>query len=240
MYNKWHETELERWLSDHDIPYPTPADRKDLESLVEKNWDQYTVTPYKNWDTADLSAYLRERGKETKAEAEATKDNLLHQVEANWYESEENAQHAWESVKDWILDTWTESQLKAFADKHGIPGTFPTTLPPLASITSSLTLFLQSHSRANVILFSKKLARVTRMLLKSSAKPPPILEIGCTRPGLSPISRNGLIPMASLRRSPRLETDLLLPFAVTLALPISRHSHKPPVPPPAHKLRMRP
>ncbi|KAG9571229.1 hypothetical protein KCU77_g3947, partial [Aureobasidium melanogenum] len=29
-YNKWHETELERWLSDHDVPYPTPADRKDL------------------------------------------------------------------------------------------------------------------------------------------------------------------------------------------------------------------
>ncbi len=32
-YNKWHETELERWLSDHDVPYPTPADRRDLEKL---------------------------------------------------------------------------------------------------------------------------------------------------------------------------------------------------------------
>ena len=43
MYNKWHETELERWLSDHDIPYPTPADRKDLENLVKDNWQTYVV-----------------------------------------------------------------------------------------------------------------------------------------------------------------------------------------------------
>lgn len=44
-YNKWHETELERWLSDHDIPYPTPADRKDLENLVKTNWQAQIVDP---------------------------------------------------------------------------------------------------------------------------------------------------------------------------------------------------
>jgi hypothetical protein len=44
-YNKWHETELERWLSDHDIPYPTPADRKDLETLVKANWQAKVVDP---------------------------------------------------------------------------------------------------------------------------------------------------------------------------------------------------
>ena len=46
-YNKWHETELERWLSDHEIPYPAPADRKDLESLVKDNWQQKVVDPFK-------------------------------------------------------------------------------------------------------------------------------------------------------------------------------------------------
>lgn len=45
VYNKWHETELERWLSDHDIPYPTPADRKDLENLVKENWQAKVVEP---------------------------------------------------------------------------------------------------------------------------------------------------------------------------------------------------
>jgi hypothetical protein len=44
-YNKWHETELERWLSDHNIPYPTPADRKDLENLVKANWQGKVVDP---------------------------------------------------------------------------------------------------------------------------------------------------------------------------------------------------
>ena len=50
-YNKWHETELERWLSDHDIPYPTPADRKDLENLVKSNWQSKIQAPI--GDTAD-------------------------------------------------------------------------------------------------------------------------------------------------------------------------------------------
>lgn len=121
VYNKWHETELQRWLTDHDIPYPMPADRKDLESLVEKNWNDNIITPYKNWDSAQLSAYLQSKGNDAKGGAEATKDSLLEQVKAHWYETEENAHKAWSTVGDWILDTWTESQLKAFADKHGIP-----------------------------------------------------------------------------------------------------------------------
>lgn len=44
-YNKWHETELERWLSDNDVPYPAPADRKDLENLVKENWQAKVVDP---------------------------------------------------------------------------------------------------------------------------------------------------------------------------------------------------
>lgn len=55
-YNKWHETELERWLSDHDIPYPTPADRKDLENLVKSNWnDKVTVPVHETADQASQS-----------------------------------------------------------------------------------------------------------------------------------------------------------------------------------------
>ncbi|KAK6205990.1 hypothetical protein LQW54_008055 [Pestalotiopsis sp. IQ-011] len=120
-YNKWHETELERWLSDNDVPYPTPADRKDLENLIQKNWENYAVSPYKNWDSDKLSAYLKQKGIETKEGAEANKDSLLTQVQNSWYETEDTAQNAWTSTKDWILDSWTDSQLKAFADKHGIP-----------------------------------------------------------------------------------------------------------------------
>jgi hypothetical protein len=79
------------------------------------------VSPYRSWDSADLSAFLQARGSKAASEAEATKDSLVEQVKANWYETEDNAQQAWTNIRDWILDTWTESQLKAFADKHGIP-----------------------------------------------------------------------------------------------------------------------
>jgi len=120
-YNKWHETELERWLSDHNVPYPTPADRKELEKLVQKNWESQVVSPYKEWDTAKLGEYLKLKGIETKDSAAASKDSLLSQVQGNWYETEDKAQSAWGNVKDWILDTWTDSQLKSFCDHHGIP-----------------------------------------------------------------------------------------------------------------------
>ncbi|KAI0380652.1 hypothetical protein F5Y04DRAFT_95820 [Hypomontagnella monticulosa] len=126
-YNKWHETELERWLSDHDIPYPTPADRKDLENLIQKNWDNYAVTPYKNWDSDKLTTYLQSKGVETKESAKSNKDALVSQVANAWYETEDKAQTAWTNVQDWILDTWTDSSLKAFADKHGIPVPQPRT-----------------------------------------------------------------------------------------------------------------
>lgn len=120
-YNKWHETELERWLSDHDVPYPSPADRKDLEDSIQKNWDAYAVAPYKNWDTEKLQSYLKQKGVEAKDGADATRDTLISQVQNSWYETEDKAHESWANAKDWILDTWTDSQLKAFADKNGIP-----------------------------------------------------------------------------------------------------------------------
>ncbi|CAJ2512641.1 Uu.00g007600.m01.CDS01 [Anthostomella pinea] len=120
-YNKWHETELERWLSDHDVPYPSPADRKDLENLIEKNWENNAVAPYKNWDTEKLTSYLKQKGVDTKDAAGSSKDSLISQVAGSWYETEDKAQSSWTSAKDWILDTWTDSALKSFADKHGIP-----------------------------------------------------------------------------------------------------------------------
>ncbi|KAH9904085.1 hypothetical protein F4778DRAFT_80738 [Xylariomycetidae sp. FL2044] len=126
-YNKWQENELERWLSDHDIPYPTPADRKDLIDLIQKNWDENAVAPYKRWDTNKLNAYLKSKGVETKDAAASNKDALVNQVSSTWYETEDKAQSAWSSVQDWIFDTWTESSLKAFADKHGIPVPQPRT-----------------------------------------------------------------------------------------------------------------
>jgi len=121
FYNKWHETELERWLSDHNIPYPTPADRKDLENLVKKNWNDQVVTPYNSWETPQLQSYLKLKGYQAKDSTVKNKDSLIQQVKNYWTETEDSVAQAYGSTKDWIFDSWTDSQLKAFADKHSIP-----------------------------------------------------------------------------------------------------------------------
>jgi len=120
-YNKWHETELERWLSDNNVPYPTPADRKDLEDLVKTNWNDYVITPYNKWDTNQMSKYLASKGEEIKKGTEKNKDALVAQIKASWSDTEDKTNDAYVTSRDWIFDTWSESQLKAFADRNGIP-----------------------------------------------------------------------------------------------------------------------
>lgn len=121
VYNKWHETELERWLDDYNIPHPKAADRKDLEDLVSKHWNDKVVTPYNTWDPRSLSNYLIIRGHEAKKGTEDDVKLLVEQVKVYWTETEDSANNAYSNIKDWFFDTWTDSQLKAFADKHGIP-----------------------------------------------------------------------------------------------------------------------
>jgi len=91
-------------LSDHNVPYPTPADRKDLENIVKDNWQSKVATPYNDFDVAQLQSVLKQKGVETKDTAAANKDSLVAQVKNVWYETEDKAEDAWSSVKDWIFD----------------------------------------------------------------------------------------------------------------------------------------
>lgn len=104
-YNKWHETELERWLSDHSIPYPTPSDRKDLQDLVQKNWEDNVVKPYNSWDTNQLQNYITSQGQQVAKGAEKSKDSLLKQVTGLWAETVDQANSAYVSVENWLFDT---------------------------------------------------------------------------------------------------------------------------------------
>ncbi|KAL7779867.1 hypothetical protein CFE70_009884 [Pyrenophora teres f. teres 0-1] len=121
VYDKWHETELERWLSDHGVPHPSPSDRKNLQSTVKANWNDKVVSPYTSWDVPTLTNYLSLKGQQAKKGTEKDAKSLAEQVKVYWTETEDSANQAYGSVKDWIFDSWSDSQLKAFADKHGIP-----------------------------------------------------------------------------------------------------------------------
>jgi hypothetical protein len=51
-----------------------------------------------------LSSYLSAKGVEAKETAAANTDGLVAQVKNYWYETEDKAEDAWSSVKDWIFD----------------------------------------------------------------------------------------------------------------------------------------
>lgn len=119
-YNKWHETELERWLSDNNIPYPKAADRKDMEDLVAKNWNDYVVEPYNKWSPEQLYAYLSAKGKAAASDADDTAESLIAKVKESWFGTADSANKAMADAKEWALDSWSDSQLKALCDRNGI------------------------------------------------------------------------------------------------------------------------
>ncbi|KAM5430684.1 hypothetical protein McanMca71_005240 [Microsporum canis] len=143
VYNQWHETELERWLSDHDVPYPSPADRKDLEELVKTNWESYVVAPasrtaeevsgsfndakewiFESWSDSQLKAFLDRHG--IPCPQPKKRDTLLSTARRNY---ESIAQTLGQSVNypgNWLYEHWSESELKEYLDSHGFPVPQPT------------------------------------------------------------------------------------------------------------------
>lgn len=51
---------------------------------MKNNWESKVASPYKEWDTAQLSSYLKQKGVETKDSAAENKDGLIAQVKSYW------------------------------------------------------------------------------------------------------------------------------------------------------------
>jgi hypothetical protein len=153
-YNKWHETELERWLSDHDVPYPTPADRKDLENLVKQNWQAKVVDPvsstgkqasdktsdhygsvkdwiFDSWTESSLKAFLDHHN--VPAPQPRNRDSLLAAARQNYDSIAKKANEYAHYPGDWLYSSWSESELKEFLDERGIPVPQPTTRDKLVA-----------------------------------------------------------------------------------------------------------
>lgn len=143
-YNKWHETELERWLSDHDVPYPTPADRKDLENLVKSNWQQKVVDPlastgdsandgygsvkdwiFDSWTESSLKSFLDHN--KIPSPQPRTRDSLLTSARQNYDAIAKKSGEYAAYPGNWLYTSWSESDLKEFLDARGLPSPQPTT-----------------------------------------------------------------------------------------------------------------
>ena len=105
---------------------------------MKTNWQAAVESPYLNWDPKHLQKHLEHQGVEIKKGMVKNKDELQNKVKSSWQETSDSADQAYSNVKDWIFDryvtaktrafrhtnnptSWTDSQLKAFCDKHGIP-----------------------------------------------------------------------------------------------------------------------
>lgn len=79
------------------------------------------VTPYHEWEPAQIKAYLNTKGSKISDSTADNKNSLLKSIKSTWTETTDTANSAYSDVREWIFDSWSDSQLKAFADKHGIP-----------------------------------------------------------------------------------------------------------------------
>ena len=86
------------------MPYPTPADRKDLSDLVSKNWENTVARPYSSWGNNQLSNYLTSTGKEVKKGTEKNTESLIAQVQNAWHESAEQANEAYGNSANWLFN----------------------------------------------------------------------------------------------------------------------------------------
>jgi len=163
IYNKWHETELERWLSDHNVPYPTAADRKDLEKLVKENWEGYVVSPYEKWDTKQQVDWLSQKGVDVTDKQVENADWLKKQVQKKWYETESSLRKDMETRSLGFL-------------------TLGLILNSSHSLTTTTSL-AQSHDL--VMLSWLPLVATMLLSLKRPEKPPLIQATGYTRTGLT-------------------------------------------------------
>jgi hypothetical protein len=63
------------------------------------------VHPYKSWDAQTLQNYLTLKGYQAKEGTKKDTNSLVEQVKEYWGETEDSANHAYSSVRDWIFDT---------------------------------------------------------------------------------------------------------------------------------------
>lgn len=139
-YSSWTESQLKAYLDYHNVPNPSPRTRDSLLHTARSNYQsiankigETAAYPgdwlYQSWSDSDLKAWLDERG--IPVPQPGNRDKLIASIRRNskvasdhaaaQYSSlSSSASGAQQSLSDSLLDSWSDSQIKAWCDKNGI------------------------------------------------------------------------------------------------------------------------
>jgi hypothetical protein len=136
----WSDSQLKSFLDKNGVPAPQPHKRDSLIATARDNYDsiakklgETAAYPgnwlYATWTESDLKEYLDERG--VPVPQPTSRDKLIASVRRHARLSSLNmkdtaasasasANAAKESLSDALLDAWSDSHIKEWADKNGI------------------------------------------------------------------------------------------------------------------------
>ena len=140
MFPSWTDSQLKSFLDKNGIPAPQPRKRDNLLAQARSNYEsiakktsQYSQYPgnwlYDSWSESDLKEFLDARG--IAVPQPTTRDKLIASVRRNSRlasltlkesaaSASASAAAAEESLSDALLDSWSDSRIKQWADENGI------------------------------------------------------------------------------------------------------------------------
>lgn len=136
----WSDSQLKAFLDRHGIPAPQPRKRDPLLRAVRENYEaiakklgETASYPgnwlYEHWSDSDLKQWLDERG--WPVPQPTTRDRLIAAVRRQSHLAalsrrelvsslSSSAAAAQKTLSDALFNAWSDSELKAFLDKHGV------------------------------------------------------------------------------------------------------------------------
>jgi hypothetical protein len=138
--SSWTDSQLKAFADKNSIPVPQPRQRDSLLKAVRENYqaaaekakETYNYPGdwlYASWSDSDLKAWFDERG--YNVPQPNTRDSLIASLRRNSRLASMNAQGAYaqasasaaaaqQYLTDALLDSWSDSQIKEWADKNGV------------------------------------------------------------------------------------------------------------------------
>jgi hypothetical protein len=158
-FPSWTESQLKSFCDHHGIPNPSPRTRDSLLSVVRSNYQsaankagETAAYPgnwlYSQWSDSDLKTWCDERG--IPGPQTGNRDSLIASIRRHSYvaaqeankkynSATQQASNAQESLSNQLLDSWSDSQVKEWLDKNGIP-------VPQGSKRNELSALARKHS----------------------------------------------------------------------------------------------